>query len=354
MLIALFVFFVLSPYTQCFTFDLTSSDINLPASSVNVSYIKDVTSKKCLLVLQYGFTLKKEVEEVFKEENELIEIFNNNEPEGESVVPFLLYPKRHIDRTCLTSPQVPVTSKAYSGHMTISGIVEFINENCGTLRSEDGTFTPLGVLRKEVIRNLFKLQEDVSTCARIKRLSEGEFFWRYLSRSQPVVIEGGANHWTAMLKWTSEYLRQKYRDRNVHVKLTERGEFEGVEAAHFWPGYTDDRIPETVRKQLQFPDMVVVRPATAEMKFSEFIDLISVGMNKSGVSAYLEYTSIPYYMPELEDDIVEPSFAAGLLKRKHLNMWLSDGNTLGKLHFDPYDNLLCQVCQLEFKQQSNC
>ena len=24
-------------------------------------------------------------------------------------------------------------------------------------------------------------------------------------------------------------------------------------------------------------------------------------------------------------------------------MWLSDGHTLGKLHFDPFDNLLCQV-----------
>ena len=140
-----------------------------------------------------------------------------------------------------------------------------------------------------------------------------------------------------------QYLREKYELKDVHVKLTEHGEFEGVESAFLWPGYTPDWIPLEVREKLPFPDLVVVRPATAEMKFSEFIDLVSVGSNKTGISAYLEYSSIPYYMPEIEDDIIEPLFVKNLLERRHLNMWLSDGNTLGKLHFDPYDNFLCQV-----------
>ena len=60
-------------------------------------------------------------------------------------------------------------------------------------------------------------------------------------------------------------------------------------------------------------------------------------------SAYLEYSSIPNYLPELEQNVEEFPFVQGLLKRRHLNIWLSDGNTLGKLHFDPFDNFLCQV-----------
>lgn len=32
-----------------------------------------------------------------------------------------------------------------------------------------------------------------------------------------------------------------------------------------------------------------------------------------------------------------------VLKRRHLNIWLSNGNTLGKLHYDPFDNFLCQI-----------
>ena len=83
------------------------------------------------------------------------------------------------------------------------------------------------------------------------------------------------------------------------------------------------------------------------MNFSQFIDLIdetsTLPISERNVSAYLEYTSLAEYFQVLEDDIIEPAFAANLLSREHLNIWLSDGNTLGRLHFDPYDNLLCQV-----------
>ena len=81
------------------------------------------------------------------------------------------------------------------------------------------------------------------------------------------------------------------------------------------------------------------------MIFSEFLELINstAHSKNNNISAYLEYSSLSEYFPELEKDILEPLFAQGLLQRKHLNIWLSDGNTLGRLHFDPFDNLLCQV-----------
>ena len=33
---------------------------------------------------------------------------------------------------------------------------------------------------------------------------------------------------------------------------------------------------------------------------------------------------------------------AAALTQEHLNIWLGNGRTVGKLHFDPFDNLL--VC----------
>lgn len=39
----------------------------------------------------------------------------------------------------------------------------------------------------------------------------------------------------------------------------------------------------------------------------------------------------------------ELAYLRGLLKLDFTNVWLSDGNTLGKLHFDEYENLLVQV-----------
>lgn len=331
--------------------------LRLDAENVNGSFIEEVTVKSCLLIvheingaankLNGSHALSEQLVKIFREDAVKIVLLSTNEVDNNIVSSLILYPRRTIDRTCLLSPDVPPTSIPYVGPLTVNGIVQFVNEKCNTFRLPSGGMTFPGLLRKNIMDNLFRLQKTVSRCSRVSgTLTESEFFWEYLTRSQPVVIEGGAKNWMAISKWTPEYLREKYYNKQVHIKLTEQGEFEGVELAYSWPGYTPDRIPEVVRKKLPFPDLVVVRPATAEMKFSEFIDLISVGLNMSGISAYLEYSSIPSYMPELEEDIEEPF--GSLLERRHLNMWLSDGNTLGKLHFDPFDNFLCQVSFILF------
>ena len=317
---------------------------------VNVSYIEQISFGSCVVVSTRNSSLPllHELEKVFQDEEAVkIAILSDEEEKKKWESLVVVYPKREIDRTCLLSPQPPLKGKTYNGPLALKPLVQYINDECGIYRTPYGGLNPLGILRNQIMQNIFRLQQNYSRCTRVKSLTKAEFFWEYLSRSQPVVIEGGAKDWTAMSKWTSEYLREMYFDEEVHIKLTERGEFEGVESAFLWPGYTEDWIPQAVREKLLFPDLVVVRPATAEIKFSEFIDLINAGINKTGLSAYLEYSSIPYYMPELEKDIEEPF--PDLLDRQHLNLWLSDGNTLGKLHFDPYDNLLCQVsCSMQF------
>lgn len=189
-------------------------------------------------------------------------------------------------------------------------------------------------------------EHHIAQCERIRLpLTREEFFENYLKKSKPVIIEGAAKHWAAYSKWTHEFLRENYGLKKVHVKLTPGGDFEGVEKAERWEEYGDFSIPDVVRNQLQFPELVVVRPAAANMNFSEFLDLITLAADQlaRNVSAYLEYSSIPEYMPDLEGDIEEFIFVKDLLNRKHLNMWLSDGNTIGRLHFDEYDNFLCQV-----------
>ena len=65
------------------------------------------------------------------------------------------------------------------------------------------------------------------------------------------------------------------------------------------------------------------------------------GLCHSGrnLSAYLEYASIASHLPRLLNDI-EPPAMASMLTQAHLNIWLGNGRTVGKLHFDPFDNLL--------------
>ena len=253
------------------------------------------------------------------------------------------YTRQRKDKTCLlTPPRTRFRAEPYTGQLIVETLVQFLNERCGPFRTPNGALTAAGLFHDHIMKHLYTPREMVEECKRIKIPETTSFFQEFLFRSRPVVIENGVIDWPAMTKWSMEYLRKLYGEKVIHIKLTEDGNFEGVESAMDWNSYHEDWIPEDVRKQLPFPDLVVVRPATDERKFSDFLDFISM-RNKSMYSAYLEYSSIPYYMPQLEKDIAELPFLENHLERRHLNMWLSDGDTLGKLHFDPYDNFLCQV-----------
>ena len=127
------------------------------------------------------------------------------------------------------------------------------------------------------------------------------------------------------------------------MKIKRFSEFEGCDLASKFDNYETFSVPKNVKDQLAYPDLVVVRPAVGNMKFGEFMDLVEGKNNPNNMSAYLEYSSIREYFPELEYDLDEMPFASDILRLSHLNIWISNGRTLGKLHFDPFDNFLCQL-----------
>ncbi|KAK3598783.1 hypothetical protein CHS0354_020895 [Potamilus streckersoni] len=318
-------------------------------------------------------------------------------------VSVLIFPKRVLDRTCLsTPPPGPPTAKLCTGEQSYEALVECVNSICNTYRLPSGALSIAGLHREEILNTLFhvghfsnmsmgqlfgksrsllssfhkeescpdkessqkssnevdnneafiytniqesSLKNVIHQCEKRNLLSKEDFFHNYLKISKPVIIKGALDDWPALQKWSNSFLRKEYGERDVHIKFTPTGEYEGVEKASLYENFDTFKIPSNVRKQLEFPDLVVVRPATANVKFSEFMDIVESVTNGSrkNISAYLEYSSIPQHMPELEKDIMEMPFFSNLLKREHLNIWLSDGNTLGKLHFDPYDNFLCQI-----------
>ena len=254
-----------------------------------------------------------------------------------------LYERQLRDRECLLSPQrTTFHAYPYSGQVNVDVMVQFVNEKCSVFRTPHGYLTPEGLYHQHLMENLYIPDQYSQDCEVLNKMpTRSEFFTNYLFRSRPVVIKNAYRDLPPMKKWTQQYLRELYGHKHIHIKLTPDGIFEGVESAKLWRGYHDNHIPPAVKSQLEFPDLVVVRPATSDMLFSDFLDLIATG--SASFSAYLEYSSIPYYMTELESDVMEPPFISGQLERRQLNMWLSDGNTLGKLHFDPFDNFLCQV-----------
>ncbi|XP_059175798.1 jmjC domain-containing protein E-like [Physella acuta] len=317
-----------------------------------------------------------------------------NEIEIENSI--LIIKRAQQDRTCLLVPNLKtvtpsplyVTFRSSNGLVPVETVVTHINGYCHTFRTKTGVLNTAGIHREHILQNLYqtskteqptscmkpdnikneqdstqyyceqntdfrshqkylknKSRNTYKECERIPAPSSFQFFHEYVSLSKPVIITNATYHWKAFKKWTNDFLRQKYGDRQVHIKMTPDGIYEGVEPITLWEDYKSLTIPKSVQEKLLFSDLVVVRPASMEIKFSEFLDLmenISEGRVKD-MSAYLEYSSISDYFPELAEDITEMDFFLNVLELKHLNIWLSDGNTLGKLHFDPFDNFLCQI-----------
>eukprot|EP00049_Salpingoeca_infusionum_P016098 m.324128 g.324128 ORF g.324128 m.324128 type:complete len:519 (+) comp16008_c0_seq4:132-1688(+) len=218
-------------------------------------------------------------------------------------------------------------------------ILSTINAECGTFRTLDGNLDKRGQDIKKLEQNLYKPVEG-DACERIsvEEFMSNGFVSNYLLRSKPVLIAGLAKSWDAYATWTAGYLKQTcVTSPHLRVLFAPNGEFEGVEPRSKWQGA--DSIPQYIKAQLPYPDLVVVRPASLEMRCSDFMELLSRPRNASG-SAYLEYTEIASTMPSLLKDLPGVAPLGHLLETKHVNMWLSDGNTVGKLHFDAFENIM--------------
>ena len=143
-----------------------------------------------------------------------------------------------------------------------------------------------------------------------------------------------------MTNWTTNYLRQRIGSHPVHVKLSPNGEFEGCEPLSQWENYTHP-IPRQVEQALVCPDLVLVRPATMEVSFEQFLNRLGLSSD-SPTALYLEYLSMAAYLPDLQSETPVFPFAAAL-DLKLRNLWYTSSETIGKLHFDPYENLMSMI-----------
>ena len=89
--------------------------------------------------------------------------------------------------------------------------------------------------------------------------------------------------------------------------------------------------------QIEFKDIIIARPAGVDVSLSSFLELLET---EKRISLYLEYLPFKGYLPDLERDAMEYPWANSHLHRLHRNVWIGNGRTIGKLHFDPYENLM--------------
>lgn len=240
-------------------------------------------------------------------------------------------------KRCLSVPDATApTVQRFDG----MDVVEFVNAALGWHWAHDGTELPRAELVRTVLRRA--AQSAARHCHVTDDAPTEQRVFDAIVDSQPTVFRGAARHWPARQLWTEARLRAVGGASEVFVKATgANGSFEGVELASMWPPQGD--VPPSVGAHLRWPWLVTARAADVKLRLDEFFDILHQKPN--GTSFYLEYTAMSQ-LPLLASGVpneARPFEFARFLEQSHLNVWIGDGRTTGRLHFDEFENLLAQL-----------
>ncbi|OPB93793.1 cupin [Elizabethkingia meningoseptica] len=132
-------------------------------------------------------------------------------------------------------------------------------------------------------------------------ISQEDFREKYLKPRKPVVIKNMAKKWPAYQKWTMEYMKEVVGDVTV-------------------PLYDSSKADPSAP----------INASAAEMKFSDYIDLIQ----KEPTDLRIFLFDPIKFAPKLLDDYISPKDLMGGFLDKYPNMFFGGKGSVTFLHFD--------------------
>ena len=179
-------------------------------------------------------------------------------------------------------------------------------------------------LTRECIEGLEAALVDAEAGARAAELPSPQSVagvLQMLRDAKPTVLKAAAAGWGPTRRWDAAHLRSAAGQEELEVTIvTEAGSFE----------VRHDRIE---------------RPPKSVMRLGDFVRLLSTRRD-ANLTIYSRQAPL-WPMGGLLSDLDPPMPWMEGLRLNDLNFWLGDGHFRNTLHFDPYDNFLCQVrCRL--------
>lgn len=177
----------------------------------------------------------------------------------------------------------------------------------------------------------FWVEADVS---RIPHCNSLEFFKQAYSKYHPVILTNIIDDWSALIKWTPDYLSSTVGDKLVSINVTADGRADSVQSLHF-PTENDD-------KREYF-----VYPAEIKMTMTEFFDISSQYDEK--IVAYLsqQNDNLRSEFSELLNDInIDIDIARDVFDSREpeaVNLWIGDERSVSSVHKDHYENLYAVI-----------
>ena len=104
-----------------------------------------------------------------------------------------------------------------------------------------------------------------------------------------------------------------------------------------WLDHKENALPDFIEKQLEFPELVLERPASVYLTPEEFFQMFQnktrdpQDPNELWISPYIEYYPIEWISEELKKEISEPGFEKDFftqLKLKQTYIWIGKSNNL--------------------------
>ncbi|KAL5007907.1 hypothetical protein ScPMuIL_016713 [Solemya velum] len=149
------------------------------------------------------------------------------------------------------------------------------------------------------------------------------FHRKYVAPNKPVVIQGALDHWPALRRWDTGYLREKIGDLEVTVTVTPNGYADAV---------TDGKF---------------VMPEERRMLFGTFLDIVEGEIPANGTFYIQKQNSnltdeFASLLADAEQDLDWGNEAFGELSHA-VNFWMGESKAITSMHRDHYENLYCVV-----------